>query len=194
MRRKPGALGVRWVAVGIGVLSALACHSTAPSGGEASGRVDAAPGPGRVDAATGSAPVHPQVQLTWRLFETTHALDENGQDRASAVFELLVNGGIPARIELGRRPSFGCAVHDATDDPSIVASLDCYAFAHGEYARVQRPSPGTLQVEAFGQDEALPGLDPPRRAAKAATVTIPADAEIVVEHGVMTIPDEVPSK
>jgi hypothetical protein len=185
------ALGARpWVAAGIGALSLSACHSAAPQ----SAGVDAAQGIAPAEAAPGPVPAHPQVQLTWRLFETTHALDENGQDRASAVFELLINGGTPARIELGRRPSFGCVVHDATDDPSVVASLDCYAFAHGEYARVERPSPGAMRVEAFGQDEALPGLEPPRTAPKAATVTIPADAEIVVEHDVMTVPDETPTK
>jgi hypothetical protein len=75
-----------------------------------------------------------------------------------------------------------------------VASLDCHAFAHGEYARVRRPSPGVLRVEAFGQDDALSGPEPPRTATRAVTVTIPADAEIVLEHDVMTIPDEAPSK
>ena len=136
---------------------------------------------------------HPQVQLTWRLFETTHALDAHGQDRASAVFELLVNGGTPARVALGRRASFGCAAHDATrgaDEPSVVASLDCYAFAHGEYVRVLRPGAGELRVEAFGQDEALPGHEPPRTDARVVTVSIPADAEISVEPGVLTVPDE----
>ena len=179
------ALGVcPWVVAVIGVLSASACHPAAQSAG-----VEAVQESGPVEAAG-----HPQVQLTWRLFETTHALDENGRDRASAVFELVINGGTPARIELGRRPSFGCAVHDATDDPSVVASLDCHAFAHGEYARVRRPSPGALRVEAFGLDDARSGLEPPRTATKAVTATIPADAEIVVEHDVMTIPDEAPSK
>src|SRR5277367_6326139 len=139
----------------------------------------------------------PQVQLTWRLFETTHSLDANGQARESAVFELPVNGGTPARVALGRRDSLGCTVHDATDpapELSVVTRLDCYAFAHGEYARVERPSPGELRVEAFGQDESLPDYEAPRTGVKTATVTVPADAEIVVEPGVLRIPDEAPAK
>ena len=175
---------------------AAACHSASPSSVpseeasvESSAAAQASP------PAPSSPAGHPQVQLTWRLFETTHSLDARGQDRPSAVFELLVNGGTPARVALGRRASFGCAAHDATrgeDEPSVVASLDCYAFAHGEYVRVLRPRAGELRVEAFGQDQALPGHEPPRTDARVVTVSIPADAEISVEPGVLTVPDEAP--
>ena len=188
----------------LSVLSTVAgCHSAAPG----SARVDEAEAPAAtapapfatvvalLDASPGSPPGHPQAQLTWRLFETTHSLDPSGQPRESAVFELLVNGGTPARVALGRRASLGCAVHDATDGtdgPSVVTALDCYAYAHGEYARVLRSSPGELRVEAFGQDEALPDHEPPRTGVRAATVKIQADAEIVVEPTLARVPDETP--
>ncbi len=162
--------------------SAVGCHSTGP---QIAGLEDAAL------VADG----HVQVQLTWRLFETMHSLDSEGQDRTSAVFELLVNGGTPSRVALGRRASAGCVVHDGTgaaEDPSVIASLDCHAMAHGESARVQRSSPGELLVEAFGQDEAQLGRETPRMAVKVATVKIPVDADVLVEHGVLTIPDESP--
>jgi hypothetical protein len=146
----------------------------------------------------GAAPAtdaHVQVQLTWRLFETMHSLDEHGQDRTSAVFELLVNGGSPARVSLGRRSSGGCAVHEAVEragDPATIASLECHAFGHGEYARVQRTSTSSLRVEAFGQDETPSGGDRPRTSPTVSTVSIPADADIIVEPALMTIPDETP--
>jgi hypothetical protein len=191
----------------LAVLSTAAgCHSAAPG----NARVDEAEAPAAwapAPLATGVAPLdasprsprsppaHPQAQLTWRLFETTHSLDPSGQPRESAVFELLVNGGTPARVALGRRASLGCVVHDATegtDGPSVVTALDCYAYAHGEYARVLRSSPGELRVEAFGQDEALPDHEPPRTGMRAATVKIQADAEIVVEPTLARVPDETP--
>ena len=132
-----------------------------------------------------------QVELTWRLFETEHALDSNGDDTATAVFELLANGGTPSRVALGRRPSLGCMMHDAAEDPAVVASLECHAHAHGEYVRVLRPTPGQLRVEAYGQDEARPDRDLPRSALRTAIVEIPTGAEIVVDHEVSTVPDEV---
>jgi hypothetical protein len=148
---------------------------------------------GAPEASAATPPTTPQVMLTWQLFETNHALDANGQDRASAVFELLVNGGTPARVSLGRRAAQGCVVSEPGGEPAVVASLDCYAFAHGEYARVVRTAPGELRVEAFGQDEALPGFEPPRTGATAATVRIPEGAEIVVDPSVGRVPDETPS-
>jgi hypothetical protein len=166
----------------ISLLLLVDCHSSPPQ---------IAP---REEAGS-PADAHAQVQLTWRLFETMHSLDEHGQDRASAVYELLVNGGTPARVSLGRRSAVGCVVHDAADrtgDPASMASLECHAFGHGEYARVQRSSPVSLRVEAFGQDEAPPGSDRPRSSPTIATVTIPADAEVLVEPTLMTVPDETP--
>lgn len=180
----------RDVSCGLILVSAAAgCHAGALPGAP----LDTSPS---ADASV-AAPGRAQVQLTWRLFETMHSLDANGHARESAVFELLVNGGTPARVALGRRDSLGCTVHDAADETpghSAVTSLECYANAHGEYARVERPTPGELRVEAFGQDEALPDREPPRTAVKTATVTVPADAEIFVEPGVLKIPDEAPAK
>src|ERR1019366_7342864 len=83
----------------------------------------AAPSPGSVDSGApaawaAAAPAErdgarPQVELTWRLFETQRWLE--GHDKhESAVIELLVNGGEPARLDLGRRDSVGCVVRDAT--------------------------------------------------------------------------------
>ena len=185
------------------LLTAAGCHSAAPGNArldEAEAPAAWAPAPSAtgvalLDASPGSPPARPQAQLTWRLFETTHSLDTSGQPRESAVFELIVNGGTPASVELGRRASLGCAVHDATDGrdgPSVVTALDCYAYAHGEYARVLRSSPGELRVEAFGQDEALPDHQPPRTGVRTATVKIQADAEIVVEPTLTRVPDETP--
>lgn len=171
----------------LAVVSALAgCHSADQ------GRRDAPP-----DVSPGTASGHPQAQLTWRLFETMHSLDSSGQPRESAVFELLVNGGTPARVALGRRASMGCAVHDATngtDGPSVVTTLDCYANAHGEHARVMRSSPDELRIDAFGQDEPLADQEPRRTGVRTATVKIPADAEIVVDRTLLTVPDEAPAK
>jgi hypothetical protein len=160
-------------------------------------------GAGTEDGSVPGAPVpsdargtRPQVQLTWQLFETMRSLDSSGQEQESAVFQLLVNGGTPARVALGRRASLACAVRGATggDAPALVTGLDCHTHADGEHARVERASPGELRVEAFGQDEAHPDHEPPRTGVKSATIRIPADAEIVVEPTLMTVPDEAPSK
>jgi hypothetical protein len=166
------------------LLAAFACHP-------------ADQGKPRLDAPLDASAGRPQAQLTWRLFETTRSLDSSGQPRESAVFELLVNGGTPARVALGRRAAMGCAVHEATegtDGPAVVTTLDCYAYAHGEYARVLRSGADELRVEAFGQDEALPDHEPSRIGVRTATVKIPADAEIVVEPTLLTVPDEVPAQ
>ncbi|HEX4445094.1 MAG TPA: hypothetical protein VH044_00095 [Polyangiaceae bacterium] len=160
------------------------CHGPAPT---------AAP---IEDAGGGSdAPARrPQVQLTWRLFETDHALDANGEDTASAVFELLVNGGTPSRVALGRRRSLGCIARDTPEEPSRVATLECHAHAHGEYVHVVRLAPGELRIEAFGQDEALLDHEPPRTAVQTATVKIPLDAEVVADPTIAIVPDEVRPK
>jgi hypothetical protein len=148
--------------------------------------------------ASDGARATPQVMLSWRLFETTHALDANGQDRTTAVLELLANGGTPASVSLGRRAAQGCVVSDGSGERSaladVVASLDCYAYAHGEYARVVRSGPRELRVEAFGQDEAFPDHEPTRTSVTSATVRIPEGAEILVDHEVARVPDETPAK
>jgi hypothetical protein len=167
----------------VAVPLAMACHAPASSGDiEAT-----APSVSVSDSAAG----RPQVQLTWRLFEINHELDRNGDDVQSAVFELLVNGGTPPRVALGRRSSVGCAVHDAADGAGAVCSLECRAGSHGELARVVRSAPGELRVEAYGQDDAQVGI---RTDPRTATVKIPAEADVVVDPGLARIPDETPTK
>ena len=185
-RASDRALAVLWTLVGAS--SVVACRPrTQPNAALEDAAVD----------PSVALPAKPVVQLTWRLFETMHSLDSRGQDQESAVFELLVNGGTPARVALGRRASLGCTVRDATDEaggteePGIVTNLDCYAYGHGEYAQVRRSGPGTLAVEAFGQDEATPTFEPPRTGVKTVTVNIRENAAIIVEHEVARIPDEV---
>jgi hypothetical protein len=158
----------------------LACRAP-PSNGDIEAGALAAP-----DGAAG----RPQVQLTWRLFEIQHELDRHGDDVQSAVFEMLVNGGDPPRIALGRRSSFGCAVHDA-DGAGAVSSLECRAGSHREVARVVRAAPDALRIEAYGQDDGDAGV---RTTPRTATVTIPPEAEVVVDPGLARIPDETPTK
>jgi hypothetical protein len=167
----------------VGVPLWLACHAPVSSGD-----IEATvPSP----SASGTDAGRPQVQLTWRLFEIQHELDRNGDDVQSAIFELLVSGGTPPRVALGRRSSAGCAVHDAAEGPGTVSSLECRAGSHAEVARVVRSAPGALRVEAYGQDDADAGT---RASPRTATVTIPADAEVVVDPGLARIPDETPTK
>jgi hypothetical protein len=166
----------------VAVPLAMACH--APSSSRDSEAAAAPPSP------SVGAPGRAQVQLTWRLFEIQHELDRNGDDVQSAVFELLVNGGTPPRVALGRRSSFGCAVHDA-DGAGAVSSLECRAGSRGEVARVVRSAPDALRVEAYGQDDARAGI---RTNPRTATVTIPPEAEVVVDPGLARIPDETPTK
>src|SRR5277367_2222532 len=103
-------------------------------------------------AALAASPdgARPQVQITWRLFETQHWLDGDGPHQ-SAIFELLVDGGTPSRVQLGRHDSSGCAVRDERDEiegGSTLAGLGC---AHAA-ATVLRASDGELRVEAFDLD------------------------------------------
>jgi hypothetical protein len=140
----------------------------------------------------------PQVQLTWRLFETLRWLDGDGQEHQSSIFELLIEGGQPSRVELGRRESVGCVVKDATDAPSYLAGLECHAGAHGEYANVSRPSPGELRIEAFGQNERSadhePLRTPFRTSPTAASVRIPIGSDVVVDRELARIPDDAPPR
>lgn len=145
-------------------------------------------------AASATPDERPRVQLTWRLFETQRWLDHNGTEHQSSIFELLIQGGTPSHIQLGRRESFGCALKDTTGDSSSVTDLDCYANAHGEYASVTRPSAGELRVEAFGQDEAFPDHVPPRTNVRLVTVQIPSESEIVIEQELAIVPAELPAR
>ncbi len=132
--------------------------------------------------------------LTWRLFETRRWLDSHGEEHQSSIVELLIEGGTPSRVQLGRRETFGCTVEDATARPSFLTGLDCYDHAHGEYATVERAHAGELRIEAFGQNEAYPDYEPPRTNVQSATVRIPSESDIVVDQELVTIPSDAPAR
>jgi hypothetical protein len=165
----------------------LACRAPAPGNEAPDARTSTASTPGAAGAAGA-----PQVQLTWRLFEIQHELDDKGVDVQSAVFELLVNGGSPPRLSLGRRSSSACSVHGA-DAAGAVTTLECRAGSRDEVARVVRSSPGELRVEAYGRDHANPDDAAARTELRSATLAIPAGAEVVVDPGLSRIPDETPT-
>ncbi len=125
-----------------------------------------------------------QVQLTWRLFETLHWLDSDGPHQ-SAIFELLVNGGTPSRVQLGRRDSSGCAVRERIDGAAALASLGC-SFARADVLLAT----GELRVEAFDLDAAHPEREPARRNVQTAIVRVPVDADVTVSRELARIPDE----
>jgi hypothetical protein len=189
-----------------GASLAAACHAAglSSSGDERAasvagvvvqGAADASlPLAGEGSAASQAVQPRPQVQLTWRLFETRRWLDGKGQEHQSSIFELLVEGGAPSHVQLGRRESFGCVVRDTTASASLLAGLDCYAHAHGEHANVERPRPGELRVEAFGQDEAYPDYARPRTNVQAAIIRVPADSDIVVDEELATVPADAPPR
>ena len=167
----------RW---GLVAFSLFAACRSPPTGDGAHG--DDAPHAALVGNREGS---RPQVQLTWRLFETQHWLDGDGPHQ-SAIFELLVDGGTPSRVQLGRRDSSGCAVHDAIEGGSALVSLGC-SFAG---AMVLRASDGELRVEAFDQDAAQPDREPLRRRTQVVRVRIPLDADVTASRELARIPDE----
>jgi hypothetical protein len=166
----------------LALLSLAACHPAA-STGSVDDPVPSAP-PGERDGARA------QVQLTWRLFETRRWLD--GHDKhESAVVELLVNGGVPSRVDLGRRDTAGCAVTDASETagaaPGVaITSLDC-AVAHAQvFANV-----GELRVVAGDRGVTRPA-DSPMTHERTATVRVPVGAELAVDRVLARIPDEAP--
>jgi hypothetical protein len=71
-------------------------------------------------------------------------------------------------------------------DAGVLSSIQSYLEAHGEYASLVRATPGELRVEVYGQDEVLPGYEPPRTNVVHAVVRVPADAEVVVDEEVAT--------
>jgi hypothetical protein len=78
-------------------------------------------------------------------------------------------------------PSAGCGV--VMQSPPLGA-MQCYADAHGEYIDLARPQPGTLRISTFGQNEALPGYNPPIEHPRVvASLVIPVDADVVLEEG-----------
>jgi hypothetical protein len=159
--------------------AAVPFASPSASGSPASSALDGAAGP-------------PQVQLTWRLFEIQHEI-RNGNDVQSAVFELLVNGGSPSRIALGRRSSFGCVVREG-GGAGPLTRLECRAGGRDDVAVVVRAGPDELRAEAYEQDHAHPDDRAARTHPASATIAIPAGADVVVDPGLSRIPDETPSE
>ncbi len=134
--------------------------------------------------AEASTPPSPSgVVLHWRAFDRKETTDHQGNTHATVALELLVLHGTPARVPLGRRAAFGFSPSVASG-PGVIAGVESYVDAHGEYAEVTRPSPGVLQVRAFGQDEALPGYSPPVTNVRSVRIAIPPDAGVEVDEEV----------
>jgi hypothetical protein len=138
-------------------------------------------------AADGAA--RPEVQLTWRLFETQRWLEGTGR-RESAIVELLINGGDPARVDLGRRDSAGCAVRGAT--ATAITVLEC------PNARAEVSRAGDLELRVVAGEQGPPGAtpghsDPTLTREQTAIVRVPPGAEVVVDPELSRIPDEAPS-
>jgi len=129
------------------------------------------------------------VVLHWRAFDRKETTDHHGNTHATVALELLVLHGTPARVALGRRAAFGFSPNVASG-PGVIAGVESYVDAHGEYAEVTRPSPGVLQVRAFGQDEALPGWSPPVTNVRSVRVAIPPDAGVEVDEEVEDVARE----
>jgi hypothetical protein len=158
----------------------------------------AAPGTRAVDdadpmGATAADAGRPRVQLTWRLFETQRWLE--GHDRReSAVIELLVNGGVPSRVELGRRDTAGCAIRheggSTADDPvGALTAVDCTSAR----AQVFRSDSGELRVVAGDRSSANAAGGASWIHERTVTVRVPAGAEVTVDSDLSRIPDEAPS-
>jgi hypothetical protein len=169
--------------IGRWTLIALACAGACrplPGGASATGD----------DASSTVAPAdrdgpRSQVQVTWRLFETLHWLDGQGPHE-SAIFELLVDGGTPARVQLGRRDSSGCVVRGGVEGAATLPGLHC-SFAGAD---VRRAAGGELRVEAFDLHATRPDRPLARRNGETATVHVPADADVTVSRELARIPDE----
>ena len=127
-------------------------------------------------------PAEPSVVLHWRETGRRELRDARGNDRWTVELELVVQGGTPSRVRLGRRLAYGFT--PTPPEPGDVAFVQSYIDAHGEYATVRRAGPGRLRVEAYGQDEALPDHVPPTTNVRTAIVRIPADAGVAVDETV----------
>jgi hypothetical protein len=186
---------------------ALACRSPSPEAAPAptvelappvaSAPAAAAPSASIVAMATISSPPppagvdagnRPTVRLRWRVTDRRETTDRSGMPRATVALELLVDGGAPSRVALGRRAAWGFHA-DAVEDGGV-ASVSSYVDAHGEYADVTRPRRGELRVQCYGQDEVLPGSTPPRTNVRVAIVRIAPEATVVVDE---TVEDAAPS-
>lgn len=124
----------------------------------------------------------PTVVLRWREIQRRETHDASGNSRWTVELELVVEGGTPSRVRLGRRHAYGFT--PMPPDPDAVASVESYIDAQGEYATVKRVGAGRLRVEAFGQDESFPDYVPPMTNVRAAIVRIPPDASVTVDESV----------
>jgi hypothetical protein len=148
----------------------------------------AAPVPSAAASAVVGAPTVPTaapessaaVRLRWRETDRRETRDRSGE-HASVRLELLVEGGSPSRVDLGRRHAYG--FHASMPEKGVLAGVESYVDAHGEYAQVTRPHPAELRIEAYGQDEAFPDHEPPKTNGRRFTVRVPADAGIEVVDG-----------
>jgi hypothetical protein len=156
-------------------------------------------GPGSLDTVGATAPAaastavdgapRPQIELTWRLFETQRWL-EGSSRHESAVIELLINGGEPARVDLGRRDSAGCTVEGAS-----AVALTTLACSNAR-ALVSRSGDLELRVvagEPSPGDVVAADSEPPLTRVRTATVRVPPGADVVVAPELSRIPDEAPS-
>jgi hypothetical protein len=132
--------------------------------------------------AEAGSPAALAILLHWRESGRRATRDASGNEHWSVELELLVQGGIPSSVRLGRRRAYGFTPMPA--DPDALASVQSYIDAHGEYATVKRGRAGELRVEAYGQDEAFPEHVPPTTNVRTAVVRIPADAGVEVEETV----------
>lgn len=144
----------------------------------------AAPAPDAVLPADVRDGDHVHVQLSWRLFETQRWI-EGGEHKESAVVQLLVNGGAPAQVDLGRRDTAGCTIgRPAADDfAGAITTLECGSAG----AQVLRSGPGELRIEA---SDRAPHGDATHLHEAAVAVHIPADADVSVDRVLQRVPDE----
>jgi hypothetical protein len=131
-------------------------------------------------SAEAAPPAEPSVVLHWRETARRVTHDVWGNEHWTVELELVVQGGTPSRVRLGRRHAYGFTLTQPY--PGDVAFVQSYLDAHGEYATVTRAGPGRLRVEAYGQDEALPDHVPPRTNSRTAFVRIPVDAGVAVDE------------
>lgn len=142
-----------------------------------------------------SAPVasadDPHVRVHWRTSGHRERTDRNGSPQGSVVLDLFVDGGTPSHVSCGRRNlASGFSVDPS--QASLVSAVFSYQSAHGEYGEVSRTSKGVLHVVCYGQDEALPGNNPPKTAVVTADVRIPPGAVVDVAGEVEDVPAKGP--
>jgi hypothetical protein len=146
---------------------------------------------GAIAPAPRDASTKPIVSIEFRLVRMTESIDPATQrERYTTDIEIVITrpGASDARIRASV-PNAGCGV--VLRDP--IATMQCYLEAHGEYVVIERPRADLLRIRTFGQNEALPGYDPPiEHPHEIATVPIPADAEIEAKDSFEPIGDAGP--